>query len=619
MGLFGSGARQVVVEFVGDDSRLSSAASSATRSTSTLGSKLAAVGKVAAVGLAAGAVVAGKALFDMTKAAMEDEASQARLATALKNTAGATDAQIASVESWISAQGRALGVTDDELRPALEKLVTATGDVGEAQKLAALAMDVSAGSGKSLESVSAALARAANGNVSSLSRLGISTKNAAGETVSFAEATGRLGEAFEGQAASKANTLEGKMGRLKLIFDETKESIGAKLIPVVTQLADWFINEGLPAISQFGAYLEDKLGPAFAAIGAAISGLFSGDSQGKIQENLAQIQEIISGFVELVRAVWSKWGDEILTVAKLAFNFARNQIEVALGLIRGVINVVTGLIKGDWGQAWDGVKQILGAAWKAIQNLVDTALGVLKLALKGAWELIKNVADAAWDGIKKLPGLAIEGAVALVKLELNVLKSVLSNAWDAVKDVARNAWEGVKDIVRNGGEAIVDGVRAIPGKIRDLAGFYRDAGKFIIDAFVNGLKNAAGVISGIAGNVWDAVRSLLNGAISKINAALSFTINLPGPDISVNPPDIPYLAKGGIVTRPTLAMIGEDGPEAVVPLTAKNAPRGAYPGFGGGDGTVARFEIPIVVEGREIQRALLELKRQNGGLALGIA
>ena len=87
----GGSARRITIEFLGNTRDLNSALDSSASRTSTWGSKLKSAGKVAALGLAAGAVVAGKALFDMTKAAAEDQASQVRLAQTLKNTTGATD------------------------------------------------------------------------------------------------------------------------------------------------------------------------------------------------------------------------------------------------------------------------------------------------------------------------------------------------------------------------------------------------------------------------------------------------------------------------------------------------------------------------------------------------
>jgi hypothetical protein len=111
------------------------------------------------------------AAVDFSKAAAEDAQQAEILALALKKTTGATDGQVASVEEWISAQGRALGFADDQLRPALGQLVRATGDVAKAQSLAATAMDVATATGKPLESVSTALAKAAAGQTTALAKL----------------------------------------------------------------------------------------------------------------------------------------------------------------------------------------------------------------------------------------------------------------------------------------------------------------------------------------------------------------------------------------------------------------------------------------------------------------
>ena len=134
--------------------------------------KLGSIGKGAglalagAVGVAAGAMVAaGGAALEMAKGAAEDEKGASRLALALKNTTGATQDSIAKVETWITKQGEAKGIADDALRPALGRLAQSTKNVGEAEDLASLAMDASAGTGKSLEAVSNALAKAHDGNV----------------------------------------------------------------------------------------------------------------------------------------------------------------------------------------------------------------------------------------------------------------------------------------------------------------------------------------------------------------------------------------------------------------------------------------------------------------------
>ena len=124
----------------------------------------------------AGIAVAGAAvvafLADAAKAAIEDEASQKQLALALENTTGATKEQVAATEEWIDGMSRSRGVADDELRPALANLVRATGDVETAQDDLTVAMDIAAAKGLSVEAVSQAMAKAAQGNVGALGRLG---------------------------------------------------------------------------------------------------------------------------------------------------------------------------------------------------------------------------------------------------------------------------------------------------------------------------------------------------------------------------------------------------------------------------------------------------------------
>jgi hypothetical protein len=116
--------------------------------------------KKAAVPAAAALVGLGIALFDATKGAIEDAAAQDKLAEQIRRTTGATDAQIKANEDWISTQGKLLGVTDEELRPALGNLVRATGDITKAQELASAAMDISVAKNLSLETTTKALEKA---------------------------------------------------------------------------------------------------------------------------------------------------------------------------------------------------------------------------------------------------------------------------------------------------------------------------------------------------------------------------------------------------------------------------------------------------------------------------
>jgi hypothetical protein len=230
------------------------------------GNKLGEFGKKAAaafaVAAAAAAAYAGKLLIDGVKAAIEDEKAQVKLAKTLENTTGATKDQIKAVEDQILKMSLATGVADDKLRPSFEKLVRATNDVEKAQTLQTLALDIAAGSGKDLETVSVALAKAYDGNNTSLQRLGVGLSAAELKSMSFDDVTKSLAETFGGQASLQADTFSGKMARMQVAFDEAKESVGARLLPILTQLLDAFNTKVGPAVQA----IQDKLKPLTKAI-----------------------------------------------------------------------------------------------------------------------------------------------------------------------------------------------------------------------------------------------------------------------------------------------------------------------------------------------------------------
>ncbi|GAA0189808.1 hypothetical protein GCM10008944_01660 [Cytobacillus oceanisediminis] len=570
--------RRVVVEFLGKDTSLSKTSADVESKTSKLGRRMAKVGKVAAIGLGVGAVVAAKGLFEMGKAAAEDEVSAKLLEGQLKRSANATDAQVAATEDWITAQGKALGVADDELRPALANLARATGDVGEAQKLASLAMDASAGTGKDLSTVSEALRKGAQGQTGALGRLGVATKDASGKALTFDEITANMAKTFGGAASEKANTLQGRIDRLRLMFDETKEAIGARLLPVAERLVGWFVNDGLPAIKNFSDFLQTRVGPVIENVRAVISRVFSGSS-GDVSGAMTNIREVITSALSIIQSLWGRFGGSILAFTRGAFVAVRTVVSGALQVIAGIIRTVAAVLRGDWAGAWSGIKSIVSGAWTVIR-------GVVRLG----WEAIK--------GVFRTGGAAIRG--------------IFSGAWSAIKALARTS-----------GAAVVAAVRGIPGKLRALSGVFGAAGRALIQAFVNGMKNAAGIVSGIAGKVWTSVKRLLNGAINRINSALEFRIKIPGaPDVSINPPNIPHLAKGGVVRATgggVVARLAEAGHnEMVTPLSGPHMPAWLKRLRDGAGDDGRPILVQLVLDGKVIHQSLLKRKRETGG-SLGLA
>ena len=201
------------------------------------------------VGIALGGLAVAGSKFAM--AAAEDQKSAALLARQLKVTTKATDAQVKATEDFILQMSLANGVADDELRPSLSKLVRGTKDLGKAQKLLALSLDIAKGSGKSLSQVTDSISKALGGNMGALARLSPEVKQMVKDHKSLDQILQALGKTYAGSATTAANTFQGRMDRLKVAINETKESIGYALLPIFEKMVTFIQTRILPFIQKF--------------------------------------------------------------------------------------------------------------------------------------------------------------------------------------------------------------------------------------------------------------------------------------------------------------------------------------------------------------------------------
>jgi hypothetical protein len=298
MDLMATGNRTLKLSILADVDDLKKKLGEADKAVETNSSKIGEFGKKAAaafaVAAAAAVAYAGKLAVDGVRAAIEDEQAQLRLANALRQATGATDAQIAATEDMILKTSLATGVADDKLRPAMQRLAVSTKSTEEAQKLLTLALDISAASGKDLETVANALGRAQDGNVTSLGRLGLGLSKAELATLSFTEVQAKLAELYGGAAATNAETFQGKIDRLKVGFDEAKESLGVALLPAVEQFITFLNDQGIPTLNAFIAGLTGDEG-----LSASLDQTQKGaESFGRA---IGVVSGIISGFITFLR------------------------------------------------------------------------------------------------------------------------------------------------------------------------------------------------------------------------------------------------------------------------------------------------------------------------------
>ena len=276
-------------------------------SAESLGDQFTNFGKKAALAFAA----AGAAIGAYAKAAIEnaaaDEAAQRKLTLTIQNTTNATASQIAGVEDYITKTSLAIGVTDDQLRPAFSRLVRSTNDVEEAQKLLNLALDISSATGKPLEAVSNALGKAYDGNSQALGRLGLGLDANLLKSKDTDAIMNTLTQTFGNFAENEAQSTEKGLARIKIATDELNEQIGTALLPLVQEFTKYILENVVPQLQAF------------------VNGL---TGKGGLSEGLSDAEKNAY-----------EWGERIKDVIKTVISF-KDEI-IALGVVIATVFVVS--------------------------------------------------------------------------------------------------------------------------------------------------------------------------------------------------------------------------------------------------------------------------------------
>ena len=637
--------------------------------------------KVSAVAFSALGLAATKFGIDAVKAAAKDQQAQLKLAKTLQNVTKATDAQIASTEKFITTQQFATGVSDTQLRPSLETLVRATGDVTKAQDLLKLGLDVSAGSGRDLESISLALAKAQGGQFTALQRLGIVIPDNIKKSKDFAKVQEYLNKLFGGQAAVAANTFAGKIAILKQRLQEAQETIGGLLLPILTKLVTAFTNNVMPAIERVVNVIKfEGAGAGLHALIAEGATLITNlDGTAAKVKNLILIFLGIKTIAPLVYALRAAWVATSIAVGETATAtviasgvMKRALISTGIGAIVVALGLVVAKIYdiGIAAQSADKditiATQSIGGKFNYLTNAAGSvviAMDAISVAARHATDSIEN--NRILPAATKIPKIKVpkvpktpngsksakaqKAVAALAKLVADALTKMndklssaqdkLTSATDAFKSFSDGVAESINGLINFGDAAnattgsflsnlqeqaksaigFADKVKQLismglsESGIQQVLSAGADAGTKIADELIAGGANAISQTNALLQSVNSAAQALglsganafyqagvtqgqamVNGIISAIKKA-GFTIvggvaGIPAglqkaldagklskaqtKQVNSLLHGVPALAAGGIVSKPTLALIGENGPEAVVPLNGRNAPAG---------------------------------------------
>jgi hypothetical protein len=351
-----AGIPKVKITFDADLDELKKGVKSATTEVQSFGDRAAAFGKKAALAFAAAGAAFTAFAISAVKAAAQDQAAQQKLADTIKATTNATASQIAGIDRYITKTSIAAAVTDDQIRPALARLARSTGDVEESQDLLALALDLSAASGKSLETVTNALAKSHEGSNTALKKLGLGLDENYLKTASNEQIVKDLTKTYGNFSENQAKTAEARFRSMSIAINESKEAIGAALLPVAEKLATFVLETLIPAIDGFIGGLTGNEGLK--------------DSLTESQKNMFAWGERVRGLIDTI----VKFKDELLVVGGvIAGIFIVSKISAG---VAATIAVIKSLIV-----AYNALKASAIVAGVASAFALNPLLGVGAVAL----------------------------------------------------------------------------------------------------------------------------------------------------------------------------------------------------------------------------------------------
>lgn len=567
------------------------------------------------------------------KAAIEDTAQQAELARTLKATTDATTAQVEAVEAYIAETEKAVAVSDAELRPAFANLVRATGDVTKAQKLMTLALDVAAATGKDLETVTEALQEGFQGEVGPLKELDKSLTDMIASGASADEVMAQLADTFGGAAQESTETLEGRFKLMKIELDNAKEAIGMALLPVLEQLLPIlesvarFVGENTDLIVILGSVIGVLAGAiiavnfamsAYTAITTIATAATAAFNAVMAMNPIGLIVIAVAGLIALFVVLQKKFNIIGLALRglKAAFYLAWDGIKwVINGIIDG-LNVVISLLNKIPGVDIPELNHLGDEAEKAAEKIDPLANKSLR-ALD--YEAEKLAEDSLPKLLKSIHGVRVEGGelrstLGRVNVELDPFNEGIETAttrldrfFDSLDQQAATE-EFIEDLtdiaqklagVTEGSEAWQDAQNEAYEALRDLRRERED----LSDSFFEVLKLEIDV-----GDLERAVflmQNLVDLGGKEIPSDLS-AYGVPTFNLGQAMAGIPMFADGGIVTGPTLGIVGEAGPEAIIPLDQMGR-------MGGMNITI---NMPVGSDGDDVVKALKTYTQRRGGLPM---
>lgn len=488
--------------------------------------------------LIAGAAVIGAKVGSFFRGAISDASELQQSIGGVQSVFGKYAAQV-DKDSRKAAQ--ALGLSRDEYN----KLITVSGALlknkgikdfaAQSKGILTIGADLAAQFGGPTSQAVEALNAAMRGESDPIERYGISLNETAvkaelaakgqdkltGAALDQAKAQARLrliakqSADAQGTFAKESNTLAGQQQRLGAQWKNMKATLGTALLPALTRVFGFINKEALPAIRDlFAVFKSGDIGGFFKKFGdgSGDAGKRFGEFKTTISTALASLKSIFESWVSIITTLWNTFGDTIVKGLSGSLKATLTVIRGVFKIIAGLFRVIAAVLRGDWSEAWAGIKQIASGALLVLKGLIQGGLNTIKYAftiLKTAvvaifgelWDLTKQGAKAGLkalvDLVKALPGKILAAVGDLGDLLFNAGKALIGGLIDGIGEMIKPLKDTLGAITD-----LIPGEKGPPKRDRVLL---RPNGRLIMEGLIAGIRdevpNLQRQLGGLTGSI----------------------------------------------------------------------------------------------------------------------
>ena len=380
-------------------------------------------------------------------------------------------------------------------------------------------------------------------------------------------------------AINKALELIGK------IADAVKDIWEQTLVPFI----NWFIANVAPIIAKgldkvgsvfltVAGVIWDVISSVLDALGGLIdfiAGVFTGDWE-RAWEG---IKSFFSGIWEAIKSIVSAVWNAIKSIVSAAISVVSSVISTVLNTIKTIFSTIWNSIKTTVNTVWNAIKSTISTVINTISTIISTVLNSIKTTFSTIWNSIKTTVTTIINSIKSTISTVINAVSTTISTVLNSIKTTFSTVWNSIKTTVSTIINSVKSTISTVMGSIQTGISTALSSIKtNWSNMWTNMKTTVVNIFNGIWSSIKGVINSIIGGIESMANAVIKGINSMIKALNNLSFDVPdwvpeigGKTFGFNIPtistiSIPRLATGGVVDQATVAMIGEAGQEAVVPL-----------------------------------------------------